>query len=439
MQMWSMSGQSWCCLLLCATLSAALGCDAQPTLAQPSGAQVQVWHLDVTHTLTTWHGTLTDCQQQDREFLQWWRDLLMQPDCSWLRGILRQDVAVLPMVTSKVCRSCKRRRAYADIMEHVWGDNLRFNPDLPNHCLYQCLAVDEHGAGSKQEQRKNVKRLRALAARTLAKDPAELDKIARSEGLTSREYLTHLRGQMWGGQPECRALAAALNKRIMIWSADGSLLAQEGRGSPVHIGRALDHFVLLHRAGRVEQLSQMASQSHGLRGGMQGSAGAEEATAADMQLERWRPQRRCVHVEVLNAQNPQARHFYIEVRRDASVSWLELELMRRLDMQSGRIAIMDTELRLQDPNALVAGEEVRARIMGERTERHEVPPPPWRRPRYDLPPADEMVQYGNISWHGYRFHMTRGMQNMRQLACLVLTSDGRLAPIMIQAESSQEG
>ena len=410
-------------------------------MAQPTGAQVQLKCMDEFLPQPRWHGTRIDSQLCDIEFLHWWRDLRMQPDSCWIQGIVKQEVAVMATCLPQVCRSRRMRIASADVMEHIWGHNLRYNPDLPNHCLYQCLVFDEHGASSKQEQKRNVKRLRALAARALAKRPAELERIASLEGMTSNEYLKGLRWQMWGGQPECQALAAALNKCIMIWSADGRLLVREGRGSPVHIGRALDHFVLLHQ-GKVSQdgqLSQESSKGGVLRGGMQGGAGADETATEGMQLARWRPQRRCVHVEVLNAYSPQARHFYIDVRREASVSWLELELMRRLELQSGRIAIMDTELRLQDPDALVAVDEVRARIMGERGERPDVPPPPWRRPRYDLPPADEMVQRGNISWHGNRFHLTMGMQNMRQVACLVLTSDGRLAPILIQAENSPEG
>eukprot|EP00971_Amphidinium_carterae_P342722 6482131-Amphidinium_carterae.3 len=88
-----------------------------------------------------------------------------------------------------------------------------FNPRFKDDCFFECLAYQSLGRSPSKAE---VLRCRALVADVWLRLPTQLAATATSERMSPEEYLQAIKGRMWGGQPEVRAIELALGLKVQI-------------------------------------------------------------------------------------------------------------------------------------------------------------------------------------------------------------------------------
>eukprot|EP00971_Amphidinium_carterae_P006570 129493-Amphidinium_carterae.2 len=88
-----------------------------------------------------------------------------------------------------------------------------FNPKYKDDCFFECLAFQSLGRSPSKAE---VLSCRALVADVWLRLPALLETTATSERMSPEEYLKAIKGRMWGGQPEVRALELVLDLKVQI-------------------------------------------------------------------------------------------------------------------------------------------------------------------------------------------------------------------------------
>ena len=168
-----------------------------------------------------------------------------------------------------VMRRCRRRDSQQlACPQHETGIQMLYNPALPHHCLFECIAM--HLGGKCDEMSGWVEELRQQVSgawRSLGEGTVlglTCSQIARMSGTSKGSYIRSLCALRWGGYRELWLLATLYDFPCKVWDASGELLLWKaaGKGECLQLLYDESHYMVVKVPSRVETWGTFKYGSH---------------------------------------------------------------------------------------------------------------------------------------------------------------------------------